>query len=160
MRTRPKLTVERTFKASIDDVWELWTTRDGMEAWMGPDGFNVTVTELDLRPGGWLGYTMTTVGPEQVAYVTRAGLPLVTRVRVKFVEVDAPRRLVTLDLADFIPGVEPYEVETITELTQVEEGTRVVITFDAMHDARWTKNAKLGRESELRKLGELLSARQ
>ena len=160
MKTRPKLNVERTFKASIEDVWELWTTREGMEAWMGPDGFKVTVTELDLRPGGWLAYAMTTVGPEQVEYMTKAGLPLVTRVRVKFVEVDPPRRLVTIDVADFIPGVEPYEVETITELTPVEDGTRVVITFDAMHNAVWTRNAKLGRESELRKLADLLAARE
>ena len=160
MKTRPKLTVERTFKASIDDVWELWTTREGMEAWMGPDGFSVIVTELDLRPGGWLTYEMTAVGPEQVEYMTKAGLPLLTRVREKFVEVDAPRRLVTIDIADFIPGVEPYEVETVVEMSEVEGGTRVVITFDAMHDAVWTENAKRGRESELRKLADLLAARE
>ena len=160
MRTRPKLTVERTFKASIDDVWELWTTSDGMEAWMGPDGFTVTVQELDLRPGGWLAYAMTAVGPEQVEYMTKAGLPLVTRVRERFVEVDPPRRLVTVDIADFIPGVEPYDVETVVQLEAVPDGTRVVLTFDAMHDGQWTEMSKLGRESELRKLGDLLSARQ
>src|SRR5205823_13949104 len=48
---RPKLTVERTFRASIDEVWELWTTKDGIESWWGPDGFSVAVRDLDLRPG-------------------------------------------------------------------------------------------------------------
>lgn len=160
MKTRPKLTVERTFEASIEDVWELWTTREGMEAWMGPDGFAVRVTELDLRSGGHMVYEMTAVGPEQVEYMTKAGLPLLTTVRERFVEVDPPRRLVTIDLADFIPGVEPYEVETVVELSEVEGGTRVVITFDAMHDATWTENAKLGREMELRKIADLLAARE
>jgi uncharacterized protein YndB with AHSA1/START domain len=157
---RAKLTLERTFHASIEEVWEVWTTREGMEAWMGPEGFTVTVNELDLRPGGELVYTMTAVGPGQVEYMTQAGMPLVNVQRVRFVEVDPPRRLVTRDLADFVPGVEPYEVESVLELAEVAEGTRLVLTFDAMHDAHWTEMARLGRESELRKLGDLLAARE
>ena len=160
MTDRPKLTLERTFNASPDEVWELWTTREGMEAWMGPEGFNVTVQELDLRPGGKLVYAMTAVGPDQVEYMTRAGMPLVTVQHIVFVEVDRPRRLVYRDVADFIPGVEPYAVETSVQLNEVSGGTHLVLTFDAMHDAHWTEMAKLGRESELRKLDELLAARK
>ena len=160
MRVRPKLTLERTFNATPEEVWELWTTREGIEAWMGPEGFNVTVNELDLRPGGELVYAMTAVGPEQVEYMTKAGMALVNVQRVRFVEVDPPRRLVTRDLADFIPGVEPYEVETLVELERVAQGTRVVLTFDSMHDAHWTELARLGHESELRKLADLLAARE
>jgi uncharacterized protein YndB with AHSA1/START domain len=160
VKVRPKLTLERTFDASPEEVWELWTTRDGIEAWMGPEGFNVTVNELDLRPGGELVYAMTAVGHEQVDYMTKAGLALVNLVRVRFIEVDPPRRLVTRDVADFIPGVEPYEVETAVEMERIGEGTRVVVTFDAMHDPHWTEMARLGHESELRKLAQLLAARQ
>jgi uncharacterized protein YndB with AHSA1/START domain len=157
---RPKLTLERTFDASPEEVWELWTTREGMEAWMGPDGFSVTVQELDLRPGGNLVYAMTAVGPDEVEYMAKAGMPLVSVQHLQFVEVDPPRRLVHRDVADFIPGVDPYEVETILELHEAEEGTRMVLTFDAMHDAHWTEMARLGHESELRKLEELLAARK
>ena len=160
MKVRPKLTLERTFDASPQEVWELWTTRDGIEAWMGPEGFNVTVNELDLRPGGELVYAMTAVGPDQVEYMTRAGMPLVSVQRVRFVEVDPPRRLVTRELADFVPGVEPYDVETVLQLEAVDDGTRLVLTFDAMHDAQWTEMSRLGREGELRKLAHLLAARQ
>jgi hypothetical protein len=63
-------------------------------------------------------------------------------------------------VADFIPGVEPYEVETVVQLREVPEGTHLVLTFDAMHDAHWTEMARLGRHSELRKLEELLTARE
>ena len=160
MTDRPKLTLERTFNASPEEVWELWTTRDGIEAWMGPDGFNVTVQELDLRPGGKLVYAMTAVGPDQVQYMTKAGMPLVTVQRVVFIEVDRPRRLVYHDVADFIPGVEPYDVETVVQMERVPDGTHVVLTFDAMHDAQWTEMSRLGRESELHKLAELFAARQ
>jgi uncharacterized protein YndB with AHSA1/START domain len=157
---RAKLTLERTFNASPDEVWELWSTREGVEAWMGPEGFNVTVQELDVRPGGKFTYAMTAVGPDQVEYMTKAGMPLVTVQHVVFLEVDRPRRLVYRDVADFIPGVEPYDVETVVQLREVPEGTHLVLTFDAMHDAHWTEMARLGRESELRKLEELLTTRE
>ena len=160
MKARPKLTIERIFAASPEEVWDLWTTRDGMEAWMGPEGFNVTINELDLRPGGELVYAMTAVGPDQVEYMTKAGMPLVNVQHVRFVELDPPRRLVTRETADFIEGVESYDVETVVELEEVAEGTRVVLTFDSMHDAHWTEMSRLGRESELRKLEELLASRK
>ena len=54
MQVRPKLTIERTFDASIEDVWELCTTREGIESWWGPEGFSVAVREMDMRPGGTL----------------------------------------------------------------------------------------------------------
>ena len=160
MTERGRLILERRFDAPLEDVWELWTTRDGIEAYLGPDGFTVTVEQLDLRPGGELVYVMTAVGPDQVEFMTKAGMSLVSRQHVRFVEVDPPRRLVSRELADFVPGVEAYEVESVLELQRIGHGTRLVLTFDAMHDAHWTEMAKLGRESELRKLGDLLAARK
>jgi len=121
---------------------------------------SVAVRDLDLRPGGELVYEMTANGADQIEYMTQAGMPLLTVQRLTFEQVDPPRRLVYKDLADFIPGVEPYQVETVIELTEVEDGVRMVLTFDAMHDDHWTKMATLGRESELEKLAQLLAARQ
>jgi uncharacterized protein YndB with AHSA1/START domain len=156
---RPRFTLERTFDASPQEVWDLWTTKEGMEAWMGPDGFSVVVGELDVRPGGKLVYAMSAVGADQIAYMKHAGMPLTTEQHVEFVEVDPPRRLVYRDIADFIPGVEPYMVETVVELSSVAGGTRMVLAFEAMHDARWTEMARLGREMELQKMERVLAAR-
>ena len=160
MTDRPKLTLERTFKATIEEVWELWTTREGIESWWGPEGFSVTVSALDLRPGGDLLYTMSAVGPDQMEYMVKAGMPLSTDHRLTFTEVDPPRRLAYRDMADFIPGVEPYEIATVIELSEVEDGVRMVLTFDRMHDDRWTELAVMGRESELARLAKILEARQ
>ncbi len=160
MTDRPKLTLERTFKASIEEVWELWTTREGIESWWGPEGFSVAVSDLDLRPGGELVYAMSATGAEQMEYMTKAGMPLITEHRLTYTAVDPPRRLAYKDLADFIPGVEPYEVTTLVELSEVEDGVRLVLTFDAMHDNEWTRLAVMGRESELGRLEALLAARQ
>jgi uncharacterized protein YndB with AHSA1/START domain len=157
---RPKLTLERTLKASIDEIWELWTTRDGIESWWGPEGFSVAVRDLDLRPGGELVYAMSAIGPDQMEYMTKAGMPLVTEHRLTYTRIEPPRLLEYRDVADFIPGVEPYEVNTVVELDEVEDGVRMVLTFDAMHDDRWTQLAVMGRESEAGRLEALLAARQ
>jgi uncharacterized protein YndB with AHSA1/START domain len=160
MTARPKLSLERTFDAAPEEVWELWTTKDGVEAWMGPDGFTVSVSEMNVRPGGVMVYAMTAVGAEQVEYMVKAGMPLVTVQNFRFLEVDPPRRLVYRDVADFVPGVEPYEVETVVELHAAGGRTRLVLTFDAMHDEHWTEMSRLGREMELRKLADLLAKRE
>jgi uncharacterized protein YndB with AHSA1/START domain len=157
---QPKLTLERTFKASIEEVWELWTTREGIESWWGPEGFSVEVETLDLRPGGELVYDMSATGAEQMEYMVKAGMPLITRNRLSFTEVDPPRRLVYRNLVEFIPSVEPYEVETVLELEPVDDGVHLVVTFDAMHDEGWTRMAVMGHESELGRLERLLAARE
>jgi uncharacterized protein YndB with AHSA1/START domain len=158
--TRPRLTLERTFRAPIHEVWELWTTREGIEAWWGPDGFSVDVRSIELRAGGDLVYVMSAVAQEQIDYMKKAGMPLSTQLTLIFTEVIPPRRLAYRNMVDFVPGVEPYEVETLLELHEVEGGgTRLVLTFDAMHDDRWTQLARMGHESELERLERLIGSR-
>jgi uncharacterized protein YndB with AHSA1/START domain len=155
---RRRITLERTYPSPIEDVWDLWTTADGIESWWGPEGFSVKVRKLDLRPGGVLEYAMTATAPAQVEFMKRAGMPLTTDVRIAITEVVAPRRLGYTTLADFIPGVEPYPVETVVELHSDAQGVRMVLTFDAMHDETWTQRSVMGRESELGKLAKVLAA--
>jgi uncharacterized protein YndB with AHSA1/START domain len=73
-------------------------------------------------------------------------------------EVDPPRRLAYSQTADFIPGVEPYEVPTTVELEPTQQGVRMTLSFQAMHDEHWTNLAVMGWESELGKLAKLLEA--
>jgi hypothetical protein len=135
---RAQFSIQRTYLASLGEVWALWTTKPGIESWWGPEGFDVAVVSLDLRPGGTLIYLMTAVAPEQAAFMTR---------------------LAYKTLADFVPGVAPYDVATVVELKPTSDGVNLVITFDAMHDAIWTERARAGHESQTRKLDALLAAR-
>jgi len=157
-QARRRITLERVYDAGVEELWELWTTRDGIESFWAPEGFRVEVRLLDLRTGGELAYAMTAFAPDQVEFLKKAGMPLTSEHRLNYLEVSPPRRLVYKNLADFIPGVRPYEVTTTLELRQVGEGSQLVLTFDAMHDERWTKLALMGHESELEKLGRLLKA--
>ncbi|MEP7105862.1 MAG: SRPBCC domain-containing protein [Chloroflexota bacterium] len=156
---RKRVTLERTFEARLEDVWELWTTREGIESWWGPEGFRVEVRALDLRPGGYLDYAMTATEADQIDFLKKAGMPISTEHRNTFTEVDAQRRLVYTSSVDFVPGVSPYEVTTSVELEEKDGGVRLLLTLDAMHDAHWTGLMKAGWESELGKLGGVLAAR-
>ena len=155
---RAKFSIQRSYAASIDEAWTLWTTAPGIESWWGPEGFDVTVTSIDLRPGGELVYLMTAVAPEQVTFMKRAGMPLTSECKVTYTEVSAPRRLAYKTLADFVPDVAPYEVATVVELRATADGVKLTITFDTMHDDVWTERARAGHESQIRKLDALLAA--
>jgi len=156
---RRTITLERTYPAPAEDVWELWTTRDGIESWWGPDGFSVKVRALDLRVGGELRYAMIAQGADQVAFMKKAGMPLVTENRLTFTEIVPPRRLAYTNAVDFIPNTEPYEAGTVLELHPVPQGTRLVLTIEAMHDEHWTNMAVAGWEMELGKLARALEQR-
>jgi uncharacterized protein YndB with AHSA1/START domain len=158
--TTRRITLERVYQADLQDVWDLWTTKEGIESWWGPGGFAVTVHTLDLRPGGELLYAMTAIDPPQVAFMKKAGMPITQECRITFKELVPLRRLVYIHLADFIPGVDPYDVATVVELQAVSEGVRMILSFDPMHSDEWTERAVMGWTSELDKLNALILARR
>jgi uncharacterized protein YndB with AHSA1/START domain len=141
--------LERTYKASPELIWELWTTAAGIEGWWAPDGYENQVSELDLRPGGQLVYTMTATAPEQVEFMKNAGIPLSTESRKTFTEVSPPTRLAYLSLIDFVPDHEPYEHLTVVDISPAGDRTQVVMTVDPMHDETWTQRILAGRNNEL-----------
>jgi uncharacterized protein YndB with AHSA1/START domain len=154
-----QITLERTYDASLEDVWDLWTTKDGIEAWWGPDGFRVDVIELDLRAGGQLYYAMTAVGEPQIAFMKQAGMPLSTKTRITYKEIVRHKRLAYVNHVDFVPGMAPYESPMSVDFAPAPNGVRMVVTLSPMHDETWTGRMVAGWEAELGKLERLLAAR-
>ncbi len=157
-RDRQWIRMERTYDASPEDVWALWTTKDGIEAWWGPDGFSVTVRSIDLRPGGELRYAMTATRAQEVEFMKRAGMPLTQELLVRYVEVEPERLLRYRNRVDFVPGVDPYEVETRVELHVDGKGVRLLLLLESMHDDTWTQRQAQGWEMELGRLSRALTA--
>lgn len=151
---------ERTYGAPAELIWELWTTRAGLEEWFAPDGFASQVSELELRPGGQLRYTMTATGPEQVAFMRNTGNPLSAEVRKTFTEVARPTRLAYLSLIDFVPGHEPYEHLTTIDIEPADGRTNVVMTVDPLHEETWTRQHRAHRGNELDNLEAATRRRQ
>ena len=154
-----RITLERTYRAPLEDVWELWTTKDGIESWWGPDGFEVKVKKLDLRPGGELLYSMIAIAAPQIEFMKKAGMPLSTEAKITYDEIVPLKLLRYTNLADFIPGVAAYNVGTVVELAAVGDEVKLTLVIDAMHDEGWTKNAVAGWEMELTRLGSALANR-
>ena len=154
--TTSKIQIKRHYPVKAEKIWELWTTAKGIERWWAPDGFKVDVQKLELRPGGPLVYTMTATEPPQIEFMKQAGMPLTTESRKTFTEVVPPSRLAYLSLADFIPGVMPYEFLTVVDFEPKPEGVDVTMTVDRMHDEEWTRRLQMGRENEMDNLAKVV----
>jgi len=154
-----KIVIERTYVGSIEDVWELWTTKEGIESWWGPGGFSVKVHDLDLRAGEEMCYAMTAIEPAQVEFMKQAGMPLTTESKLTYTEVVLGKSIAYTFRADFIPGVEPYDVGNKVELVEQGERVRMVLTLDPMHSDEWTQRAVMGMESQLGKLAKVIAGR-
>jgi uncharacterized protein YndB with AHSA1/START domain len=151
-KTPAKVVIERTYRANIEDVWALWTTKDGFESWWGPQGFRADVQELDARAGGALRYEMIADSPEMVAAMKQMGHPTSHATRSRFTEINPRSRLVLTNVIDFLPGVATYESNIAVDFTSAGHSVRMVVTLDAMHNDAFTKMQKEGFTSQLTKL--------
>ena len=158
MITGIDLLIRRSYPASPEWIWEMWTTPDGIGAWWAPDGFTTAVDRLDLRVGGSLDYTTTAIGPEQIAARLQFGLPLAMRSHKEFTELVEPCRLAYSSVIDFVPGIEPYRHRTVVTLERTPSGTDVEMWVDPLHDREWTERIVLGRAHELDSLLRLVTA--
>lgn len=150
---------ERVYDASIEDVWALWTTKEGLEEWFAPEGMRFEVSVLELWDGGTFDHVMTAVGAEEVAYLAKLDRPPSAWVSGRFVEVVRHRRLhIRFDI-DFVPGVESYPYDMLVELHAEAGRVRMVLTADRHPDPEMTRGAILGFTSQLRRLDMAVAAR-
>ena len=142
--------IERVWDAPIALVWELWTSPKGVESWFGPRGFQVEVSELDLRVGGTFTYTMKAASPEMAAMMEKSGKPTNFQV-VSTITVCEPPNKFAYD--------SPYGPETMTtevEFTQTEAGVKMVLVIDATKP-EMTTGAARGWVSTLERFAEQLA---
>ncbi len=151
--------LERVYDASIEDIWALWTTKEGLEQWFAPEGMRFEVSVLDLRVGGTFDHVMTAVGAEQVAYMANLNRPSMARVSGRFVDIVPHRRLRICFDIDFVPGVESYPYDMLVELHTEAGRVRMVLTADRHPDAEMTRGAIIGLTSQLQRFDLAIAAR-
>ncbi len=144
--------VERTYRAHVQELWELWTTKEGFESWWGPEGFRVEVHALEARAGGTLSYDMIASAPEAIAEMKKMGQPLSHATRGTFSEFVPHRRLTLTHVIDFLPGVKPYESTMVMELFPSGDRVRMVVTLSPMHNPDFSAMQVEGFSSQLTKL--------
>jgi uncharacterized protein YndB with AHSA1/START domain len=149
---RSKVVIERTYRATVEQLWELWTTKKGFESWWGPEGFRVEVHALEARPGGALNYDMIADTPEMMEVMKQMGRPSSHGTRGRFTEVKPHHRLAITHVIDFLPGVKPYDSTILAEFFPSGKDVRMVVTLDPMHDEEFTRMSTMGFTSQLTKL--------
>jgi uncharacterized protein YndB with AHSA1/START domain len=162
-RTAPSLQVarfERTYDGPVDDLWDLWTTKDGFESWWGPEGFRVEVSKIEARVGGKLEYDMIAARAEEIAYMKKEGWAVRHGTHATFVEFEPKRRIRLRHRIDFIPGVEPYDHDMQVEFIPDGARVRMVVESEPHRDEHWTRMSAQGFESQLTKVPAALAARR
>jgi len=146
--------------ATVEDLWDLWTTKEGFESWWGPKGFRVEVHKLELREGGELHYDMIADAPEEIAAMKKMNMPLTHATRGSFARIQRLKHLELIHLVDFIPGVKPYEHLIRVDFSAGGGSAEMVITVEPHHNPEWTRMATMGMESQLTKVPGVLAARR
>lgn len=150
---KASIVITRVYRATVAELWDLWTTKDGFESWWGPEGFRADVRRLEGRAGGVLDYDMVADSPEMIAAMRAAGQPVSHGVESTFTEVVPRERLVLTNVIDFLPGVETYTSTIAVDFASLPDGqARMVVTLSPMHDDATTRMQEEGFTSQLSKL--------
>jgi uncharacterized protein YndB with AHSA1/START domain len=151
--TKAKIVFERTYRASVRELWDMWTTKEGFESWWAPEGLRAEVRTMEARPGGRYVYDMIGDTPETIAGLEKMGLPRSQVVRGRFSEFRPHQSLALTQMMDFVPGVAPYETTMRVEFFPAGEYVRMVLTVNTTaHSEEWTRLSREGFESQLGKL--------
>jgi uncharacterized protein YndB with AHSA1/START domain len=149
---RQPVVITRTYKATVKELWDLWTTQEGFESWWGPESFRVEVHTLEPRKGGALHYDMLAATPEMIEAMRQMGQPASHETRGTFSEFKPFERLALTHVIDFLPGVTPYESTMQVEFLPKGDYVRMVVTLDPMHNPEFSQMQAEGFTSQLSKL--------
>ena len=109
------LTIERTFDAPRQLVWDAWTQAEHIVNWWGPPGMKTHVKKHEFKEGGEWEYTMKM--PDGNDFISFG----------KYLRIDAPELLETT--ANFLPMTEGVTLQAFFE----EAGEQTEFTFKVIH---------------------------
>jgi uncharacterized protein YndB with AHSA1/START domain len=150
--TRSTTVIERTYRASVEELWDLWTTKEGFESWWGPEGCRVNVHAIEACANGKLHYDMIAETAETIEGMKQLGLPSSRENRATFSEFKPYERLVLTHVMDFLLGLKPFEVTILVEFFRLSDMVRMVTTIYPTPDDGFTRMSVEGFTSQLTKL--------
>ncbi len=125
------VTIERSFDAPVDLIWQMWTDPEHFAAWYGPDGATIPVAKMDVRVGGSRLVCMEVQTPRGAMQMWFTGeyREVVANERLVYTESmsDAKGNLVSpSDMG--MPEGHPVTTEVRVELENVGGRTKLVLT--------------------------------
>jgi len=131
VRSQDALTIERTFDAPADVIWQMWTDPRHFAAWYGPAGSAVTVVNMNVRVGGSRLVRMevtTPNGPMQM-WFTGEYLEIIDGKRLVYTESMSNANGDVVNPSELgMPAAHPTTTEVRVELEDLGGRTRMVLT--------------------------------
>jgi uncharacterized protein YndB with AHSA1/START domain len=118
------LIIERTFNAPRERVWDAYANPEQFSAWWGPEGWETTVKELSLTPGGKNHYCMKCVDENQGEWFNQESWGL-----MMFEAVDKPASFTYKDYFSDAEGTLKNDMPTMTitmSFTEEDGKTKMV----------------------------------
>jgi uncharacterized protein YndB with AHSA1/START domain len=139
--------ITRAFDAPRELVFEAWTSPEHVPRWLlGPEGWEMPVCEIDLRPGGSWRYVWRKADGDQMEMTG------------DFREVEPPERIVNTERWG---GDWP---ETLNTVAFAEEGGRTTVTITILYPSQEARDAAIatgmaeGADASFARLDERLRA--
>jgi uncharacterized protein YndB with AHSA1/START domain len=125
------VTIERSFDAPVELIWQMWTDPQHFAAWYGPDGTTIPAAKMDVRVGGTRLISMRVQTPNGAMQMWFVGeyREVVDNKRLVYTESMSDEKGNMLSPADMgMPPGHPATTEVRVELEDVGGRTKMVMT--------------------------------
>ena len=125
------VTIERTFDAPAELIWQMWTEPEHFAGWYGPTGASIPVAQMDVRVGGTrlVGMVMETPNGTMRMWFTGEYREVVENRRLVYTESMSDEHGNALSPAEMgMPDGHPTTTEVIVELDEIDGHTKMVMT--------------------------------
>ena len=144
-----QINVSRTFDASVQEVWRLWTEPEYIMQWWGPDKFTCPLANIGFREGGTSLVAMKAL-PElggQLFYNTWTYTKIIPHQRIEFImnlsDAGGIRQEPT---AVGMPADFPTDVRTVVTFESIGENRTKMTVTESADFGQMTYFAQLGLE--------------
>lgn len=125
------LVLERVFNAPRELVYKVFTDGEHLKQWWGPRGWEVTVSNMDFRPGGSWHYCMKCLDKNQGDFYGMESWG-----KSVYQEIEEPEKIVLIDYFSDAEGIIAEGMPApISTITFVEEDGKTKLINRAVYDS-------------------------
>lgn len=143
--SKEAVVIERTFDATVDLIWQMWTDPEHFKKWYGPKGFTVPVADMDMRIGGKRLVCMESPDGSMKMWTTGEYTEIIPNERLVYTESPADENgNVVSPSAMGMPDGYPAKTEVTVLLVDLGGRTKMVMTHagipaDSGGNAGWVQ---------------------
>jgi uncharacterized protein YndB with AHSA1/START domain len=129
--SQDSVTIERSFDAPVDLIWQMWTDPKHFKSWYGPEGATIPVANMDVHVGGTrlVCMEMQTPGGPMQMWFTGEYRVVVENERLVYTESMSDEKGNVVSPSDLgMPAGHPSTTEIRVELEDLGGRTKMVMT--------------------------------